>query len=86
MNPCLRKCGRGDCHAGSACAQHHREVFVCESDLFGVYAIVRQQKPPRASFINCMHSVACGKLPQHIDISLKKSVEHAAKLAIPAVE
>src|SRR5580698_2581117 len=84
--PRLLKCRSGDGDSGTSCAEHHRKVFVCEGDLVGVDAIVRQQKPPRASLVDIMHAVACGKLPQHVDISLQKSVKHATKLAISAVE
>jgi len=38
------------------------KVFVRESDLFRVDSIVRQQKPPRTSLVDGVHSVACGKL------------------------
>ena len=84
--PRLLKRRSGDGDAGTSCAEHHRKVFVCESDFFGVDAIVRQQEPPRASLVDIMHTVACGKLPQHVDISLEKSVKHSTKPAISAVE
>jgi hypothetical protein len=84
--PCLLKGGRRDSHTGTARAEHHRKVFVRESNLIGVDAIVRQQKPTCASFVDAMHPIACGELPQHVNVSLKKSVKQTAKLVVPAAE
>ena len=57
---------------------------MAESNLIGVYAIVRQQKPAGAALVNAMFSIAGGELTQHIYICLKKPVENVAKPIVGA--
>lgn len=59
-----------DRHAGSAGAEHHREIFMGERNLIKIDTIVRHEEPTRTTLVNAVQAIAGRQLSEHVHIRL----------------